>query len=151
MTLRFPYQPISQSHPIVPLGGRQERPRPIIGVTVIGPSDSRLREGLLDSGADDTVFPATLAPVLGIDLSNAPTGRAGTPAGAVFPVRYARVGLRITDGIEWREWQAWVGFTPVKLHYSLLGFAGFLQFFDTNLRGALEVAELTINNLYPGT
>jgi hypothetical protein len=117
---------------------------------VIGPSDSRLREGLLDSGADDTVFPETLAAVLGVDLSNAPTGRAGTPAGAIFPIR-ARVGMRITDGIEQREWHAWVGFTPVKLSYSLLGFAGFLQFFDTNLRGALEVAELTVNNSYPGT
>jgi hypothetical protein len=118
---------------------------------VIGPSDARVRAGLLDSGADDTVFPEHLAPVLGVDLSNAPTGRAGTPAGAVFPIRYARVGLRITDGIEWREWQAWVGFTPVKLNYSLLGFAGFLQYFDTNLRGSLEVAELTVNNSYPGT
>ncbi len=69
----------------------------------------------------------------------------------MFPVRYARVGLRITDGIEGREWPALVGFTPVKLYYSLLGFAGFLQFFDANLRGALEVAELTVNSLYPGT
>ena len=66
-------------------------------------------------------------------------------------LRYAQVTLRITDGRERREWQAWVGFTGAKLQYSLLGFAGFLQFFDAVFRGAMEEAELTVNALYPGT
>jgi hypothetical protein len=67
------------------------------------------------------------------------------------PLRYAQVTLRITDGQEYREWPAWVGFTPVKLRYALLGFAGFLQFFDAASRGAREEVELTVNALYPGT
>jgi hypothetical protein len=62
-----------------------------------------------------------------------------------------KVTLRLFDGVERREWPAWVGFTPARLKQPLLGIAGFLQFFETNLRGALEVAELTVNSLYPGT
>jgi predicted aspartyl protease len=120
-------------------------------VTLIGPADSRFREGLLDSGADDTVFPESLAADIGVDLTNAPARQLSTAARTAHPLRYAQVTLRIFDGGERREWPAWVGFTPARLKQPLLGIAGFLQFFDTNLRGALEVAELTVNSSYPGT
>jgi hypothetical protein len=36
------------------------------------------------------------------------------------------------------------------LRFPLLGFAGVLQFFDADFRGAREEVELTINSLYPG-
>ena len=51
----------------------------------------------------------------------------------------------------WREWEAWVGFTPVRLKRSLLGFAGFLQYFTAAFHGDREEVELTVNRLYPGT
>ena len=150
MTLRFPYQLVSVGHPIYPLGGRSERPRPILGVTVIGPADSRLREAILDSAADDTVFSEALAIQLGLDLRHAPVGR-GQGVGLVnAPLRYAEVTLRITDGHERREWRATVGFTSAPLKYPLLGFAGFQQFFTVQLYRDRELAELTVNSLYPG-
>jgi hypothetical protein len=149
--MRFHYKHITVSQSVLTLGGRWVRPRPILGVTVVGPSGSRLREGLLDIGADDTVFPESLATHLGIDLSNAPVGSATTANLANVLLRYARVSLRITDGMERREWPAWVGFTTAKLHYPLLGFAGFLQFFTTTFHGDREQVELTVNALYPGT
>jgi hypothetical protein len=151
MTLRLPYQLVPVPQVVVSLGGRWVRPRPLIGVTIIGPADSRLRMGLLDSGCDDTVFPESLAAILGVDLTNTPARQLSTAVTTAYPLRYAQVTLRISDGTEEREWPAWVGFTPARLNQALLGFAGFLQFFDTNLRGALEVAELTVNSLYPGT
>ena len=58
--------------------------------------------------------------------------------------------LRLTDGREFREWPAWVGFTPARLPYPMLGFAGCLQFFDAEFRGGREEVELTVNPLYPG-
>jgi len=64
MSLRFHYKLIRVSHAVLPLGGRWVRPRPLIVVTVIGPAASRLRIAVLDPAADDTVFPATLAPFL---------------------------------------------------------------------------------------
>ncbi len=148
--IRFPYTHIALPSPAIALGGRWVRPRPIIHVTIIGPSGSRLQEGLLDSGADDTVFPQRLAALLGVDLSNAPVGQATTAALTNVPLRFAHVSLRITDGVERREWPAWVGFSPA-IHRPLLGFAGFLQFFTATFHGDREYVELTTNNLYLGT
>jgi hypothetical protein len=65
-------------------------------------------------------------------------------------VRYASVTLRITDGVEFREWPAVVGFASGNLTRPLLGFAGFLQFFTATFHGDREEVELTVNPLYPG-
>jgi predicted aspartyl protease len=123
----------------------------MIPVTVIGPSDTRLVTALLDTGADDTIFPEALATRIGVDLSGAPAGTGsgyGMHSGAV---RYAEVTLRIADNNERREWQAWVGFTATPLRQPLLGYAGFLQFFDATFRGELEEVELAINGSYRGS
>lgn len=150
MALRYRYKLVSMGHPVVSLGGRWVRPRPIVGVTLIGPKDSRYREGPLDSAADDTVFPERLAGQIGVDLTNAPTGIAQVVGGMKVSLRYAQVSLRITDGHELREWPAWVGFSPA-VGRPLLGFAGFLQFFQADFHGDLEFVELQVNQLYPGS
>lgn len=150
MSMHFPCQHLNVPSAVVSLGGRWSRPKPIIRVTVIGPSDSRLQEALLDTGADDTVFPERLAAILGADLSTAPAGTISSVAGTVVPVRYAQVTLRITDGVESREWLAWIAFTPARLRYPLLGFAGFLQFFTAIFHGDRETVDLEVNGFYPG-
>ena len=66
-------------------------------------------------------------------------------------LRYAQVKLRLSDGREFREWPAWVGFTSATLFQPLLGFAGCLQFFHANFLGDQEAVELTVNTLYSGT
>ncbi len=74
MSLRFRYKLIPIGHPVLPLGGRWVRPRPLVAVTVVGPASSRAKEALLDTAADDTVFSETLAVQIGLDLTNAPPG-----------------------------------------------------------------------------
>ena len=64
---------------------------------------------------------------------------------------YAEVTLRLTDGREFREWRARVGFTATPLQRPPLGFAGCLQFFTASFFGDREEVELTVNGLYPGT
>ena len=151
MGLRYYYQLVPVSHSVVPLGGRWVRPRPIIDVTLIGPTDSRLTNALLDTGADDTLFTEDWAAKIGVDLTNAPAGT-GTALGmGKIPLRYAEVTFRIADGSEKREWRGWAGFTPARIHYNTLGFAGCLQFFTAAFHGDIEEAELTVNQLYPGT
>jgi hypothetical protein len=151
MSLFFRYTLNSIKHSIASLGGRWSRARPVITVSIVGTSNTIAADGLLDTGADDTVFPESTALRLGIDLSNAPLGRMQTAALTSYPVRYAQVHLRITDGVEQREWPAWVGFTPASLNQPLLGFAGFLQFFTATFHGDREQIKLTVNSLYPGT
>ena len=149
--MRFRYKPLRAKAPVVSLGGRQERPRPIVRITLIGPAGTRVIPAGLDSYADDTVFPELEAVRAGIDLGNAPVGTSAGIGQAPVPVKYAQVTLRITDGKEFREWIAWVGFTPVLSNYALLGFAGCLQFFTATFYGDLEEVELAVNRLYPGT
>jgi predicted aspartyl protease len=151
MSLIFPYTSQPTSTPIWSLSGRQVRPRPVIFVAVIGPAGVAVEKGLLDSGADDTVFSEQVANDIGLDLSQAPTRTAaGVGSTAVAIVKYAEVILRISDGHENREWTARVGFTSSPLHRPLLGFAGFLQFFTATFRGDREQIELAVNSSYQG-
>lgn len=151
MSLRFRYRLGQAPRPIVSLGGRSVRPRPILLVSVIGPGGTQPIPALLDTGADDTVFPETLAPKIGIDLTTAPFGVGAGVGGVASTFRYAQVALRISQGTEQREWTAWVGFTAAPLPFPVLGFAGFLQFFTATFHGDREEVELTVNRLYPGT
>jgi hypothetical protein len=151
MTMSFPYVLQRCNQPVLTLGGRWVRPRPLIGVTIVGPTDSRFRAGLLDTGADDTVFPERLAAVIGVDLVNAPLTQAASVTHGAIPVRLAQVRLRVTDGSEFREWPALVGFTPAPIRNALLGFAGFLQFLTSTFHGDRELVDLTVNTLCPGT
>jgi hypothetical protein len=106
---------------------------------------------LLDAGADDTVFYENDAVRLGVDLTQAPPRSFAGVGGQPAILRYAQVTFRLTNGIERREWQAWVGFTSTRLATPLLGFAGFLQYFTATFHGDHEEVELAINTIYPGT
>lgn len=150
MSMRFPYRLAPKNQPVVSLDGRFARPRPLIDIAVLGPSGSVVRPALLDTGSDDTVFSERTAAMIGVDLANAPTGPGIGFGSAVLSVRYSRVTLRIAAQSERREWTAWVGFTASPMPYPVLGFAGFLQFFDAHFRGGLEEVELAANALYPG-
>jgi len=151
MSLRFPYPSYRSPQPIVPLDGRTARPRPVFNVTLIGPQGTMLQDALLDTGADDTVFPERVAQLIGIDLSKGFSGNVGGLLQGSVLVRYARVTLRIADNQERREWEAWIGFTPARIRFPTLGFAGFLQYFTATFHGDREEVELTVNGLYPGT
>src|SRR5262249_33519232 len=147
----FPYLPLPTKGPVPSLGGAMVRHRPIVSVRVFGPLGSRLYDGCLDCACDDTIFPRFLARTLGIDLSGALQGEAHPVGGLIIPYSYAAVPLRLSDGVESFDWQAVVGFVDLPLRWALLGHAGFLDFFDTELRGARRDVVITPNSLFPGT
>ena len=151
MSLRYRYKQFPVKRPIVSLGGRRTRPRPLVPVTLVGPAASKLETGLLDTGSDDTVFHEDLAVGLGIDLTGAPTGEATGVSTGKARLRFAEVKLRLASGKERREWIAWVGFTSIPIRLPLLGFAGFLQYFTATFHGDREEVELAVNSSYPGT
>jgi hypothetical protein len=106
---------------------------------------------LLDTGADDTVFSDAVAAALGVDLSGAEQ-RTISLAGRsqILICRYASVELRITDGTETFSWTATIGFVAARLHYALLGQAGFLQFFSADFDGESHTVTLTPKPCFPG-
>ncbi len=151
MSMVFPYSRFAVKQPLLTLGSRSHRPRPVIDVTIIGPVNTRLVPALLDTGADDTVLPEDMANQLGLDLSQAPTAEAAGVGMVTVKVRLAEVTFRLATNTERREWRAWVAFSPVWLRQPLLGFAGFLQYFTATFHGDREEVELTVNGTYPGT
>lgn len=117
MAMRFPYKLKQYNHPILPLGGRFVRPRPVVTASLVGPMNTWAGPVLLDTGADDSVFHEDVARSIGLDLTGAPPAHAAVASRGRVPLRYAQVVLRLTDGHEHREWPGWVGFTPVTLVY----------------------------------
>jgi hypothetical protein len=137
--------------PIPSLAGGNLRPRPLIAVTLVGSGGIKATEALLDTGSDDCVFPEQHAAVIGVDLSSAPQRTLAGISQTGYLVRYALIRLRLTDGIEFREWPAWVGFTNAPLPHPTRGYAGCLQFFAATFRGDAQEVELTVTTSYPGT
>ncbi len=149
--MRFPYKITRVGRPALTLGGRWVRPQPLIHLGVVAPAGTLAVLGILDTAADETVFPDYVAAKLGIDLAGAPTGGSSGVGGIPVPLRFAQIKLRLAGGGEFKEWPAWVGFTSLPIRYPMLGFAGFLQFFTATFHGDREQVELVVNSLYPGT
>jgi hypothetical protein len=149
MIVRYTRCPVNSGVPA--LAGALIVPRPLLAVLITGPSGYRLDDGLLDTGADETILDPSIAPLIGIDLSQADQRDVHLVGRGSIRCRYAPVKLRITDGaVETYEWDTIVGFAPFPLHRSFLGFGGFLQFFDANFRGAAEEVVLFPNAAFAG-
>jgi hypothetical protein len=148
--VRFAYLPLPTRRPVYALGGVRVRYRPIIPVQIILPQGLPAFDACIDCASDDSVFPMRLARRLGIDLTNAPEGQVQAVAQSALPVKYARVTLLLADGFESCQWHAIVAFADVPLRWALLGHAGFLQFFDVNLRGALREVVVVPNGSFSG-
>lgn len=152
--LRFPYQdePLQGTPPPSLPPGTANRWRPLIPLTVIGPTGQwrTFVRALLDPGADDTVLPLALASLLGVVLR--PDGGHGLRwRGQGFSLRFGDVDLELSDGSQVWRWPAVVGFSPAPIRYPILGLAGCLQFFDARYRGLDRIVELETNSSYPGT
>jgi hypothetical protein len=149
MIVRYTACPVNSGVPA--LAGALIVPRPLLAVLFTGPAGYRLDDGLLDSGADETILDPSLAPAIGVDLTQAVDREVYLVGRGRIRCRYAQVKIRITDGIlETYEWDAIVGFAPFPLLRNLLGFGGFLQFFDANFRGAAEEVFLFPNAAFSG-
>ena len=149
MIVRYTRCPVRSGVPA--LAGAMIVPRPILPVQTIGPGGARLRDGLLDTGSDETVLDPTIASLIGVDLNQAVERGIHLVGRGQIRCRYAPVKLRISDGVgETYEWDTIVGFAPFPLLRCLLGFAGFLQYFDASFRGAAEEVELLPNALFAG-
>ena len=150
--MRVPYLLARAKSALPSLTGSFIRPRPVVAVRISGPRRSVLVDGLLDTGSDDTVFEEWVATAIGVELTHAQERQVGLVGRSkLIRCRYASVQFRITDGIqETYDWTTLVGFVSTPLRYSLLGYAGFLQFFDVEFLGSAREVVLVPNASFPG-
>lgn len=149
----YPYLPervYGNSPPSLPAGSRFHW-RPLIPVKVRTSSGVVLHyhRALLDSGSQDTLLPLDAAIFAGISLFP-DAGHIVRWRGTAYPLRFGRVEFQIEEaGMECR-WSATIAFAAMLMPYPILGVAGFLEYFDTNFRGADHLLELFPNRNFPG-
>ncbi len=122
--LEFPYMHI--------VGGVA---RPIIAIAIEGPSGRHLLDGLVDTGADRTIFPRGDAALLGIQLSSEPNGAIKTAGGVLIDFRLADVVLELRGSGSIVRWKTSVAFAESPLSVIHLGTRGFLEFFHCTFLG----------------
>jgi hypothetical protein len=119
-------------------------------IRIRGPASSRrLKSALLDTGSQDTLFPAALAEPLGVVLGG--EQQAIHWRGQRHSVEFHDVELELSQGKIVCRWQARVGFTEAPRSYSLLGQHGCLQYFDVKFLGADQVVEIEPNRRFVGS
>ena len=126
--------------------------RPEVLVQIAGPNRSEAFLGLVDSGADNTVLPTSIADRLGIQLRPAqgPSGIAFGGHELVFQV--GQVEFELSDDQTTWTWKTEVlfhQFEDAQDETLILGHAGFLDFFRTLLDPEQAAVELTPNGLFP--
>jgi hypothetical protein len=132
--LKFPLRAYRSPTPVPSLNGGYIHYRPVIPITVVGPQGQVTTFVLVDSGADDVVFPADLAPQIGVDLSAAVQRQAqGMGAPQPASLLFAPVLLELSDQNETSRWRAVVAFTQTPLRFSLFGVAGGIEHFLTTI------------------
>jgi hypothetical protein len=110
--LNFPLRGYRTTNPVASLGGGNVRFKPVIPLTLIGPRAQLQSAVLLDSGADDIVFPTAVAARLGVNLSTALPGQAqGVGGQGPVGLLYAPLILLLSDQIETYRLRAVVAFT----------------------------------------
>jgi hypothetical protein len=143
--VRFPFVIFPAApHPSFP--GRKEFGRPIVPV-VLRKSGSELRTlALLDSGADDCLFAASVAKVLRISIPNQRSYRFSVTAAAPQVAYFEVINVEIMD---WQKRPAFrfeldAGFSETVEHmgFGLLGQHGFFSRFKVTFNQAEKYFEI---------
>jgi hypothetical protein len=113
----------------------------LVPIRIFGPSGQETRLILVDSGADDVVFPIDIASRIGVDLTGSAQGQAqGVGHNQPVALAFASVLLQLEDPSEVIRWRAVVAFTATPLRFPLLRIAGGLEHFVTTMNcRALQV------------
>jgi hypothetical protein len=109
--------------------------RPMVAVLLEGPAGRRLIDGLLDSGADRTIFPGREASAIGLGLPSNPDGMIRTASGVPINYRLAEVILELRSAGLSVRWKVAVAFAEDPLTLVHLGYRGFLEYFHSTFLG----------------
>ena len=135
MIFTFPYQ---EQRGVDPSPAAPGRPifRPKIPLKIFGPRDDHsVAVALVDTGADETILPLSIARPLRVQLGSKLHSLRDANDNPVY-VRYGILRLTIAQvGVGEYTWEANVGFQKSR-RYSVLGYAGCLDRLDVRFDGA---------------
>lgn len=126
--------------------------RPVVTIRVIGANADARWDALVDTGADETLFPLSLAEALGIELDQQMTSEAAGISGEVLKVHYGDVELHIEteqEDVAWKTMVGFVDFGSASEEVIILGHGGCLDFFTASFDGEKAELELVPNSALP--
>lgn len=124
--------------------------RPEIRLTVHGPLGSGDFVALVDSGADNTILPVSIASALGIPLTSGKGPTAKAFGGQEIALSYADIELQLIHAQGRLRWLARVYFAENADEETLiLGHHGFLDYFTATFIGEDCALDLEPNSYLP--
>jgi hypothetical protein len=126
--------------------------RPEIEIRLHGPLGSKVFDALVDTGSDNTIFPASAARQLGIPVARTTGPPAEAFGGQEIPLSYAEVELELMHADGCLRWPAPVHFFAegAKEETVILGRDGFLEYFTATFIGDEFALDLQPNEYLPG-
>jgi hypothetical protein len=107
---------------------------------------------LLDTGADHTVLPFSIAADIGAELFEDEADAAKGVRGHEITIIHGKVEVELLDGDESCRWSAVIGFAKFSSaadECSIFGHAGCLEYFFATFDGQSQVVELTRRPNFP--
>jgi predicted aspartyl protease len=150
--VKFPYSSIISADPDT--GDFLLFRRPEIPVTIVGSAGSATYVGLVDTGSDNTIFPKSVADLLGIPVLAATGPAASVFGGQRIQLLTADVTLKLdADGesIVWRTQVCFFDFPSADEETVILGHAGFLDYLTATFDGQAGILTLIPNSDLPST
>jgi hypothetical protein len=139
--IRFPYEPVLTRG--TRAGTVETTYRPMIPIQLFGPAGDHEFTALVDTGADDTLFPDYLIRELGVVIPANDYAAISGIEGSMTLVRYGTIDLLIPEAGGGYRWSARVGFHAG--HRVALGHGGFLEYFTASFSGRGRHLTLTPN------
>lgn len=148
--MRFPYSSIISLSPHTQKLALLRRPE--IPITIAGPAGSATYIALVDTGADNTIFPLSVAEYLGISVDPDAGPAASGFGGYELQLLTGSALLSLESGSESLQWNTSICFFDFDSSDSevvVLGHAGFLEYFTATFDGKLAMLNLVANNELP--
>jgi hypothetical protein len=127
--------------------------RPVIPISVIGAVGRFPTWALVDPGSDDTLMPFSAGALVGATMHPTQTWHAQGIGGQTVPIHLGEVIFELSDGSEIYRWSTKIGFVDFadpKDEVSLLGQAGFLDFFRVTFDGHQRWLQIETTAAFPG-
>ncbi len=144
--MRFPFQ--DYEVPASPIDGSTVIYRPEIPVHLIGETGDLYLMGLLDTGADGVVVSRAVAQDIGIPLADGPSWSLGGLGNHRHEAMLGHVDVELLEGSESVCWRMPVGVInvddPEQNYLVLLGWTGFLEYFDLTFFSQKHCVELRL-------
>lgn len=126
--------------------------RPVISIRIIGSKSEARWDALVDTGADETLLPMSLAEVLEVELDQQLTSEAAGISGDRLKIHYGDVEFQIAVDQKVVAWKTTVGFVEFGSsddEVIILGHGGCLDDFTSTFDGENAELELIPNRLLP--